>query len=90
LFFLLPIGSTAVSLDLSRSGTMPRNLAIVHTTFAFAVVVSTFAIWTDSPVGGLYQPAVPYALPWVPYALTWVAIGVSLIRGAPQAQATSA
>jgi hypothetical protein len=83
LFFLLPIGSTAVALDLSRHGTMPRGLAIVHAAVAFAVVVTTFAIWTDSPVGGLNPPAVPYALPWVPYALTWIGIGVSLLRGQP-------
>jgi hypothetical protein len=89
LFFLLPIGSTAVAFDLSRHGTMPRILAIVHAAVAFAVVVSTFAIWTDSPAGGLAQPAVPYALPWVPYAVTWIAIGVSLIRGVPRAEATS-
>jgi hypothetical protein len=83
LFFLLAIGSTAVALDLSRHGTMPSSLAIVHAAVAFAVVVSTFAIWTDSPVGGLNPPQVPYALPWVPYALTWIAIGVSLLRGQP-------
>jgi hypothetical protein len=89
LFFLLPMGSTAVALDLSRHGMMPRSLSIVHAAVAFAVVVSTFAIWTDSPVGGLNPPAVPYALPWVPYAVTWIAIGVALIRGVPQAQARS-
>ena len=57
LFFLLPIGSTAVALDLSRHGTMPRSLAIVHAAVAFAVVPIIFAMWTDSPVGGLDSPA---------------------------------
>jgi hypothetical protein len=80
-FFLLPIGSTAVALDLSRHGTMPRSLAIVHAAVAFAVVVVVFAMWTDSPIGGLNPPVVPYALPWVPYAVTWIGIGVALLRG---------
>jgi hypothetical protein len=84
LFFLLPIGSTAVALGLSRHGTMPSSLAIVHAAVAFAVVPIIFAMWTDSPVGGLASPAVPYALPWVPYALTWILIGVTLLRGQPE------
>jgi hypothetical protein len=83
-FFLLSIGSTAVALDLSRHGTMPRSLAIVHAAVAFGVVVTTFAIWTDSPVGGLNPPQIPYALPWLPYALTWIGFGVSLLRGQPE------
>ena len=83
LFFLLSIGSTAVALDLSRHGTMPRSLAIAHAVVAFAVVVIVFAMWTDSPVGGLNSPQIPYALPWVPYALTWIGIGVALLRGQP-------
>ena len=49
-FFLLSIGSTAVALDLSRHGTMPRSLAIVHAVAAFAVVVIIFAIWTTRPL----------------------------------------
>jgi hypothetical protein len=84
LFFLLSIGSTAVALDLSRRGTMPRSLAIVHAGAAFAVVVILFAMWTDSPVGGPNSPQIPYALPWVPYALTWIGIGVALLRGQPE------
>jgi hypothetical protein len=84
LFFLLPIGSTAVALDLSRHGTMPRSLALVHAAVALPVVVIVFAMWTDSPVGGPNPPQIPYALPWVPYALTWIGIGVSLLRGQPE------
>ena len=83
-FFLLPIGSTAVALSLSRHGTMPTILAIVHALVAFAVVPIVFGMWSDSPVGGLASPAVPYALPWVPYALTWIFIGVTLLRGQPE------
>jgi hypothetical protein len=83
-FVLLPIGSTAMALDLSRHGTMPRNLAIVHAAAAFAVVIILFAIWTDSAVGALIYPRVPYALPWVPYAVSWIGIGVSLLRGQPE------
>ena len=83
-FVLLPIGSAAVALDLRRHRTMPRNLAMVHVSAAFAVVIILFAIWTDSAVGALISSRVPYALPWVPYALTWVGIGFSLRRGQPE------
>ena len=82
-FILLPFGSTAVTLDLSRHGRMPRSLAIAHAAAAFAVVVILLSIWTDSPLGALIYPRVPYALPWVPYALTWMGIGLSLVRGRP-------
>ena len=81
LFFLLPLGSAAVILDLSRHGTMPHSLAIVHAAMGLAVGPIVFAMWTDSPVGGVNPPEVPYALPWVPYALTWIGIGVSLLHG---------
>ena len=84
LFFLLPLGSAAVTLDLSRQGILPRSLAIVHAAVAVAVVPIVFAMWTDSPVGGPNPPEVPYALPWVPYALTWIGVGVSLLRGQPE------
>ena len=88
--FAWPICSTAVGLDLSRHGSMPRSLAIVHSVVAFAVVAIVFAMWTDSPVGGLELPRwFPMPRPGFPYALTWIAIGVSLIRGVPQSRATS-
>jgi hypothetical protein len=83
-FILLPVGSMAVALDLSRHGTMSRSLAIVHAIAAFAVVGILLAIWTDSALGALIYPRIPYALPWVPYAVTWIAIGVSLLRGEPE------
>ena len=63
LFFLLPIGSTAVALGLSRHGTMPLSLAIVYAAVAFAVVPIIFAMWTDSPVGGLASPGFPMPCP---------------------------
>jgi hypothetical protein len=83
-FILLPIGSTAVALDLGRHGTMPRSLAIVHAAAAFAVVGILLATWTDSALGALIYPSIPYTLPWVPYAVTWITIGVSLVRGEPE------
>jgi hypothetical protein len=89
-FILLPIGSAAVALDLGRRGAMPRNLAIVHATAAFAVVVILLAIWSDSSLGALIYPRIPYALPWVPYALTWIGIGFSLVRGRPVVDQPSA
>jgi hypothetical protein len=89
-FILLPIGSMAVAVDLSRHGTMPRRLAIVHAATAVAVVVILLSIWTEGPIRALFYPTLPYAFPWIPYALTWIGIGVSLLRGRPVIDGPSA
>ncbi len=80
-FILLPIGSAAVALDLSRHGDVPRSVAIVHSVTAVAVVIILMAIWTSTPLGTVSE--LPYTLPWIPYALTWIGIGVTLLRGQP-------
>jgi hypothetical protein len=73
----LIIGTAMLMWDLARIGVVSRVLPMIQ-----AAIAILFAIALVSPSGS--------AVLWFgPFMLTWVAIGVSLIRGVPKAQAPS-
>jgi hypothetical protein len=80
---MLPLGSAMLMWDLARIGVLPRRASIAHLAAAVTLVIGlAVALLTQGNlalglVGG------------VGYLLSWIAIGVSLIRGVPQAQARS-
>jgi hypothetical protein len=76
------VGSAMLTWDLARIGVVSRLVPIVHV--ATAVVAVTTAI--GFVIGA---PGVLVGVLLILYMLTWIAIGVSLIRGVPQAQARS-
>jgi hypothetical protein len=74
----LIIGTAMLMWDLARIGVVSRVLPMIQ-----AAIAILFAIALASPSGS--------AVLWFgPFMLTWVAIGVSLIRGVPKAEAPSA
>ena len=81
---VVPVGSAMLTWDLGRIGVLSRRASIAHLAAAalllagFAVVMASQTDFAILVVGG------------VSYLLSWIAIGVTLIRGVPQAQATSA
>jgi hypothetical protein len=81
---MIPVGSAMLMWDLARIGVLSRRASIAHLATAVTFVIGlAVALLTQSNfalglVGG------------VSYLLSWIAIGASLIRGVPQAQATSA
>jgi hypothetical protein len=72
----LMIGSAMLMWDLAGIGVVSRWIPIVQGPIAIGYTVS---LLLGPPASGLFFP----------YLLSWVAIGVSLIRGVPQAQARS-
>jgi hypothetical protein len=84
---LLVIGSAMLIWDLARIGVVPRSLSIIHLV-AVAVVVLALVIGPPSPNELASRGLLVAVL--VPYVVTWLAIGVVLLRGVPQARATSA
>jgi hypothetical protein len=72
----LLVGSAMLMWDLAGIGVVSRWIPIVQGSTAIGYTVSLFL---GPPAAGLF----------IPFALSWVAIGVSLIRGVPQAQARS-
>jgi hypothetical protein len=80
---LLPLGSAMLMWDLARMGVVSRRASIAHLAAAvtlvigFAVALLTEGNYALGLVGG------------VGYLRSWIAIGVSLVRGVPRAQATS-
>jgi hypothetical protein len=80
----IPVGSAMLMWDLARIGVLSRRASIAHLAAAVTLVIGlAVALLTQRNfalglVGG------------VSYLLSWIAIGVSLIRGVPQAQAASA
>ncbi|HEU5202682.1 MAG TPA: hypothetical protein VFU17_00150 [Candidatus Limnocylindrales bacterium] len=80
---LLPVGSAMLMGDLARIGVISRRAAIAHLATVgillpgLAVVLITQTDFAIAVVGA------------VSYLLSWIAIGVSLFRGVPKAQATT-
>jgi hypothetical protein len=72
----LLVGSAMLMWDLAGIGVVSRWIPIVQGSTAIGYTVS---LLLGPPAAGLF----------IPFALSWVAIGVSLIRGVPQAQARS-
>jgi hypothetical protein len=72
----LMVGSAMLMWDLAGIGVVSRWIPIVQGPIAIGYTVS---LLLGPPANGLFFP----------YLLSWVAIGVSLIRGVPQAQARS-
>jgi hypothetical protein len=81
----LAVGSAMLTWRVARIGVVPRIVPAVQaaTAIVFTVVLSV-GLGSD----GIQSRAV-FAVLFTPYLLTWCAIGVSLIRGVPRAQATS-
>jgi hypothetical protein len=84
--WLLVIGSGMLMWDLARIGVVPWSRSILHLAAAGVVVMAS--------VMGLPDPIEPASRGllvaiFVPYLVTWLAIGMTLLRGVPQAQATS-
>ena len=81
---LLPLGSAVLVWDLARAQAIPRALAIVFGVSSILMLVpmvgALFGIsdTADTPL------QVALALP---YLLSWIALGVSLLRGMPNARA---
>ena len=79
---VVPVGSAMLIWDLGRMGVLSRRASIAHLVAAaillvgLAVVLRTQTNFAIGVVGGLS------------YLLSWIAIGVSLLRGVPRAQAT--
>jgi hypothetical protein len=80
---VIPLGSAMLMWDLARIGVLSRRASIAHLAAAvilligFAVALRDQTSFAVGLVGG------------VSYLLSWIAIGVSLVRGVPQAEATS-
>jgi hypothetical protein len=81
----LAVGSAMLTWRLAGIGVVPRLVWVVQaaTAILFTVVLSV-GLGSD----GIQSRAV-FAVLFTPYLLSWIAIGVSLIRGVPQAQARS-
>jgi hypothetical protein len=85
--FVVPLagGSAMLTWRLARIAVVPRLVPVVQaaTAILFTVVFSV-GLGSD-PIQG----RAVFAVLFTPYLLTWCAIGVSLVRGVPQAQARS-
>ena len=82
-FVVVPVGSATLMSDLARAG-IARRAAIAQ----LLVVAIGLAIGLALPGSSLGPTASGVVL--FAYLLSWVGVGVSLIRGVPQAKATSA
>jgi hypothetical protein len=82
----LMVGSAMLMWDLARIGIVSRLIPIAQ--FASAIVFTVGLVVWQAGIAETWSRALLVAL-FTPYLLTWVAIGVSLIRGVPQAQARS-
>ena len=80
---VIPVGSAMLTWDLARTGVLSRRASIAHLAAA-AILLTGLAVVLFSQTS--FALAVVGA---VSYLLSWIAIGVSLIRGVPQAQARS-
>jgi len=80
---MLPLGSAMLMWDLARIGVLSRRASIAHLAAAVTIVIGfAIALLTQGNLAlGL--------LGGVSYLLSWIAIGMSLVRGVPQAQARS-
>jgi hypothetical protein len=79
----LAVGSAMLMWDLAGIGVLSRRAAITHLATAILLIIGIYAGNLMAPgntVGGFLIP---------PYVVSWIAIGMSLIRGVPRAQATS-
>ena len=81
---LLPLGSAVLVWDLARAQAIPRALATVFGVSSILMLVPT--------VGALFGISDTADTPLqvalaLPYLLSWIALGVSLLRGMPIAQA---
>jgi hypothetical protein len=83
---LLPVGSALLMWDLSRSGVLPRRLALVHA--GAAIILGAGLVVADLAPEDVVSRVLFLAL-FAPYLLTWVAIGMSLLRGVPLPRATT-
>jgi hypothetical protein len=84
-----PVGSAMLTWDLARIGVLSRRLAITQLVAAIVAIglALTFALLGP---GQTSIPPIAIGVAVYAYYLSWVAIGVSLIRGVPAAEATSA
>jgi hypothetical protein len=82
----LAVGSAMLTWRLARIGAVPRLVPVVQAATAILFTVGLGVGLASDP--GMQSRAV-FAVLFTPYLLTWCAIGVSLIRGVPQAQARS-
>jgi hypothetical protein len=81
----LLVGSVMLMWDLARIGVVSWLIPIAQ--FASVIVFTIGLVVWQPGIGDSGNRAVFVAL-FTPYLVTWVAIGVSLFRGLPQAQAT--
>ena len=83
-FVLLPLGSAILVWDLARAQAISRGLAIVFGLSAIALLFPMIG-----PLFGISDTAATPQLAalGLPYLLSWIALGVSLLRGMPTAQA---
>ena len=80
---LLPVGSAMLMWDLARFDVLSRRASIAHLAAA-AILLPGGAVMLLSPTNSAL-----FLVGMISYLLSWIAIGVSLLRGVPQAQATS-
>ena len=88
-FVAYPVGSAMLVWDLARIGVLSRGLAIAQLVAAILAIGLGLVLVLFGP-GQTSIPPIAVGVALYAYLLSWVAIGVSLIRGMPQAQATSA
>jgi hypothetical protein len=83
-FALLPLGSAVLVWDLARAQVISRGLATVSGLSAIVLLVPMIG-----PLFGISDSATTPQLAalGLPYLLSWIALGVSLLRGTPTAQA---
>jgi hypothetical protein len=81
---LLPLGSAVLVWDLARARAIPRAVAIV-----FGVASILMLAPTVGALVGVRDTADPplQIAGSLPYLLSWIALGVSLLRAMPIAQA---
>ena len=86
--FVIPlaVGSAMLTWRLARIGVVPRLVPVVQAATAILFTVG-LSVGLGSAEG--IQSRAVFAALFTPYLLTWIAIGASLIRRVPQAQARS-
>jgi hypothetical protein len=85
---VLPVGSAMLMWDLARVGVLSRRIAIAQLVVAMLAIGLGLLGVLLGP-GQTSMPPVVIGVALYAYLLSWVAIGVSLVRGVPQAQARS-
>jgi hypothetical protein len=86
---VLPVGSAMLMWDLARIGVLSRRIAIAQLVLAILAIGLGLLRVLLGP-GQTTIPPVAIGVALYAYLLSWVAIGVSLIRGVPHSQGTSA